>query len=99
MLDFYKCITIFHSFWCYYKLRQHIIANYSRYYKLGRCYKLTVRTEYIHILPKALITCNTLFVNVNEIVFILLTKYRHIVLFLYATFLPFDLFLTFLLLN
>ena len=71
----------------------HTLTHTRRYYKL------TVRTEYLHILAKALIICNFLFVNLNEIVFILLTKYRHIVLLLYANFLAFDLFLKFLLLN
>ena len=35
----YEIITNYGSFWCYYKLRQHIITNYGRYYNLRRYYK------------------------------------------------------------
>ena len=36
----YQIITNYDNFWCYYKLRHHIITNYSRYYNLRRYYKL-----------------------------------------------------------
>ena len=44
----YQILTNYRSFWCYYKLRQHIITSYGRYYNLRRYYKLRRNSNRSH---------------------------------------------------